>query len=324
MSRSIVLCTALMVAALANAGEAEKFFSERIKDFGTVPYGPTMVHHFKVTNTSNQTVSIKGVGVSCGCVSASVAANTLRPGESTYVTANMDTKRFIGQKEVIVYVTFSQPYEQVSLAVRANRNDSFSKSAEQISMGQVRRGNEGTGKIQVTMRNDPYFELKSAGSNTEFVKANFNLISRDRNEVVYELSATLKPGLDVGSWTTDVVFNTTNPSLPSVRIPVIVDVIAPITATPSTVQFPAIKVGDKKELNVVVKGDKPFRIVEVKGGDDLVTAVADSSEPKQAHVVRIVFKPSAAGDLAKTITVVTDSGNEGKVEISVRGRAKVE
>jgi len=283
-----------------------------------------MVHHFKVTNTSDQVAYIKSVGVSCGCVSASAAATTIRPGESTYVTANMDTKRFVGQKEVIVYVTFSQPYEQVALSVRANRNDNFSKSADSISMGQVRRGTDGTGKLQVTMRNDQYFEIKGATSGTEFVTANFKLISRDRSEVVYELTAALKPGLDIGSWTTDVMFTTTNPSLPTVRIPVNVDIVAPITATPSAVQFSAVKVGDKKEVSVVVKGDKPFKIVEVKGGDDLVTAVADGGEAKAAHIVRLVFQPNAPGDLTKTITVVTDSGNEGKVQISVRGRAKVE
>jgi hypothetical protein len=324
MTKYIMLCIGAVTAGSAYAGEAEKFFAERVKDFGTVPFGPTMVHHFKVTNTSDQTAYIKGVGVSCGCVSASAAATTLRPGESTYVTANMDTKRFVGQKEVIVYVTFSQPYEQVALAVRANRNDNFSKTAEAISMGQVRRGTDGSGKVQITMRNDQYFEIKGASSNTEFVAANYKLISRDRSEVVYELTASLKPGLDVGSWTTDVVFTTTNPSLPSVRIPVNVDVVAPITATPAAVQFPAVKVGDKREVSVVVKGDKPFRIVEVKGGDDLVTVVADGSEAKAAHVVRLVFQPNAPGDLTKTITVVTDTGSEGKVQISVRGRAKVE
>ncbi len=324
MTRNILLCIGTLVAGSAYGGEAEKFFSERVKDFGTVPFGPTMVHHFKVTNTSNQTVYIKGVGVSCGCTSATVGVNTLRPGESTYVTASMDTKRFVGPKEVIVYVTFAQPYEQVSLAVRANRNDNFSKTAELISMGQIRRGQEGSGKIQVTMRNDPYFEIKSGGSNTDYVKANFQLIHRDQTEVTYEVSASLKPGLDVGAWTTDVLFSTSNPSLPTVRIPVIVDIVAPITATPAMVRFPAVRVGDKKEMSVVVKGDKPFRIIDVKGGDDLVTAVADSSEPKQAHIVRLVFKPNAAGELAKTITVVTDNGTAGKVQISVRGKAKVE
>ena len=107
MSRYTWIVIAALVGGSAFAGEAEKFFDERVKDFGTVPFGPTLVHHFKITNTTSQTVYIKGARVSCGCVSAGVSANTLKPGESTYLTAHMDTKRFIGHKEVIVYVSFT-------------------------------------------------------------------------------------------------------------------------------------------------------------------------------------------------------------------------
>ena len=324
MARNILLFIGALVVGTAHGGEAEKFFSERSKDFGTVPFGPVMVHQFKVTNTSNQTAYITGARVSCGCVAASVGSNTLAPGASTYVTANMDTKRFVGPKEVIVYVSFSRPSEEVTLTVRANRNDNFSQSGETLSLGQVRKGAEGTGTLQVTMRNDAYFELKGAASGTDFVKANFKLLRRDRSEVVYEVAATLRPGLDTGVWTTDVVFTSSNPSLSSVRIPVVVEVVAPITATPAMVQFSAVKVGETKEMSVVVKGDKPFKILDVKGGDGLITAVADGAESKQAHVVRLVFQPNAAGDMTRSITVVTDSGVEAQVIIPVRGKGKSE
>jgi Protein of unknown function (DUF1573) len=323
MARHILLVLGVLAAATPlRAGEAEKFFSERVKDFGTVPFGPTLVHYFKITNTTGQPAYISSARVSCGCVSASIPTNTLKPGESTFLTATMDTKRFIGPKEVIVYVNFSQPYEEVTLSVRANRNDNFGKSAEAISLGRMRKGTEGTASIQVTMRNDPTFEIRGAASSTDFVKAEYKLLRREGSEVVYEVSAGLKAGLEVGSWTTDVLFTTTNPSLPTVRIPVYVDVVAPITATPAAVQFPAVKVGDTKELSVVVKGDKPFKIVDVKGGDSSVEAVADGKEAKQAHILRLLFKPSEAGEHTKTITVVTDTGAEGKVTIPVRGKAK--
>src|SRR5215213_10572595 len=104
MYRHVVLCSAILAVGGVRAGEAEKFFSERVKDFGTVPFGQTQVHHFKITNTTNGVVSITGHRVSCGCVSTSLKANTLRPGESTLLTATMDTRRFIGPKEVIVFV----------------------------------------------------------------------------------------------------------------------------------------------------------------------------------------------------------------------------
>jgi hypothetical protein len=322
MYRHVVLCLGVLAVGGVQAGEAEKFFSERVKDFGTVPYGQTQVHHFKVTNTTNHVVSITGHRVSCGCVSTSLQANTLRPGESTFLTATMDTRRFIGPKEVIVFVNFANPYEEVTLSVRANRNDNFSKSAEFVHLGQVRKGTEATGSLQVTMRNDPAFEIREAHSGTDFVKPAAKLLRRDRGEVVYEVSATLKPGLDTGTWTTDLVFTTSSAQLPQVRLSLYVDIVAPITATPATVQFPAVKVGETKEMSVVVKGDKPFKILDVKGGDGLISAKADGTEAKQAHVVRIVFQPNSAGDMAKTLTVVTDNGTEGKVTIPVRGKAR--
>ena len=43
-----------------------------------------------------------------------------------------------------------------------------------------------------------------------------------------------------------------------------------------------------------------------------------------AHIVRLVFQPSAAGDLSKTITVVTDGGSENKITIPVRGKARMD
>ena len=74
------------------------------------------------------------------------------------------------------------------------------------------------------MRNDPSFEIKSAASSTDYVKPAYRLLKRDRTEVVYEVSADLKPGLDVGSWTTDVLFTTSNATVGTIRIPVNVDI----------------------------------------------------------------------------------------------------
>ena len=45
---------------------------------------------------------------------------------------------------------------------------------------------------------------------------------------------------------------------------------------------------------------------------------------KQAHIVRLVFKPSEAGENIKNIVVLTDNGTEGKVTIPVRTSAKMD
>ena len=321
--RCLPVMIVMALVSPLSAGETEKFFSERSKDFGTVPFGAAQVHQFKITNTSKQVVRIASARVSCGCTTASIPVNTLNPGDSTYLTASMDTKRFVGHKEVIIYVTFANPAEEVTLSVKANRNDNFSKTAELITMAQARKGGVSAGSMQVTMRNDPNFTL-NASTNTDFVVATAKLLKRERFEVVYEVATELKPGLDVGTWTTDVMLSSNNASVGSFNIPVTVEIVAPITATPAQVQFPSVKVGDSKELVVVVKGDKPFKIVEVKGGDGLIKAVADGTMSKQAHIVRLVFKPSEAGENIKNIVVLTDNGTEGKVTIPVRTSAKMD
>ena len=133
--------------------------------------------------------------------------------------------------------------------------------------------------------------------------------------MVYEVAATLKPGLDTGVWTTDVMFTTTSPVLPVVRVPVLVDVVAPITATPATVQFPAVKVGDRKELSVVVKGEKPFKIVDVKGGDDLVKAVADGSEAGYRVREKLAQLPAPSDAVGRTGAIT------GQITMTDRGGA---
>lgn len=331
----LTLVLGLAVVSPLFSGEAEKFFSERAKDFGTVPFGPAQVHKFKITNTTNQVVTITSARVSCGCTQATIPVNTLKPGESTYLTATMDQNRFFGFKEVIIYVLFSNPAEEVTLSVRATRNDNVSKavpakiatvtkSVETLSLGKTSKGTEANGSLILTVKNDPNFQISTATSMTDFVKVAAKQVKRDATEVVYELAATMKPGLDVGTWTTDMVINTNNLNYASIRIPVMVDITAPITVTPSQVQFPTVKVGESKEMVIVVKGDKPFKIVDVQGGDGLIKAVAEGNESKQSHLVRLVFKPNSAGENVKNLVVVTDNGTEGKVTIPVRTTAKMD
>src|SRR5438067_13481869 len=93
-------------AAVASAGPGD-LFTEKVKDFGTTPRGPVLVHYFRFTNTTNQTLTLGQPRVSCGCTSASVSKNSVAPGETAAVIAHMDTRRFQYAnvtKAVTVYV----------------------------------------------------------------------------------------------------------------------------------------------------------------------------------------------------------------------------
>lgn len=321
--RNFVYCALLLCGLTLQAhAEAEKFFSERSKDFGAVTFGQFMVHKFTITNTSNQNVQIDSARVSCGCVSATIAKRFLRPGESTELTTTMDTSRFIGYKQVTVYVSFSAPYrEEVSVVVSATRNDRFSKSAEEFSLGKVPYGKEVSSTVIVAVRGEPNFQIIRAGSETDYVNTTAKLVRRDTNEVVYELVSTMKPGLEAGIWTTNTYFVTNSTTTPTFRLPLRVEILsgAP-TATPSEISFDVTKVGEEKTLRVLVKGEKPFKITEVRGQADVLKSEY-SREPKTTHVVNLTYRPQKAGVLNSRVEVQVDS-QAAPIIIPVHGQAE--
>src|SRR3954451_24213188 len=107
---SLVLVAALSAAESASASTwAQGLFDETSKDFGSVPRGPLLTHHFRVVNRTKQAVNVSSVRVSCGCVTATAMKTYLAPGEETTIYATMDTTRFTGPKSVTVFVQFDSP-----------------------------------------------------------------------------------------------------------------------------------------------------------------------------------------------------------------------
>src|SRR3954449_2982924 len=108
MLRSFVTacaCLALAAAPAAAKPWADGFFEQQSHDFGSVPRGPMMTHYYRLTNNSQVPLHIAGVRVSCGCTSASALQQDIAPGQSTAILAQMDTRRFVGAKQVTIFVT---------------------------------------------------------------------------------------------------------------------------------------------------------------------------------------------------------------------------
>src|SRR5438067_792992 len=116
LRKTFAVMVGLALAAPAlSADWAEAMFDESSCDFGAVPRGPTMYHHFRIKNNTGKAVTIGNVRVSCGCTTARALKARLEPGEETSIAAQMDTSRFSNSKTVIIYVRFDAPqYEEVS------------------------------------------------------------------------------------------------------------------------------------------------------------------------------------------------------------------
>jgi hypothetical protein len=324
MFRIAMAVTGLFVGSgFAWAGPGD-LFSEKVKDFGVAPRGPVLVHYFRFTNNTNQTLTLGQPRVSCGCTSAAVSTASLAPGESAAVIAHMDTRRFQYAnvtKAVTIYVPFTSPtHEEVSLRVQAICRDDLMMSPDTLAFGNVPRGKGAKVSTKVTFTSDPNWEIKESKSTGGYVGVSHKLESRSGNTVTYEVTATLDKDCPVGNWTADVYLKTSNPAVERLRVPVTVNVTAAVAVSPEAVQFGNMALGNATEKRVTLQSGTPFKILDVKGGDDQLDIKVESTEAKAVHVIRLSASPKLVGGFIRNVEITTDNKEQPKVVIPVAAK----
>jgi hypothetical protein len=73
-------------------------------DFGEILEGQVVSHSFEIKNTGNADLKIEKVRASCGCTAVEPEKNILKPGESTKVKAEFDSRGRFGPQNKSVYV----------------------------------------------------------------------------------------------------------------------------------------------------------------------------------------------------------------------------
>lgn len=321
-----VLLVGLVVLGWAGATQAAatEYFKETVKDFGTTPRGPVLVHYFTVHNTSGQAVDIGQPRVSCGCVSATVLKSRLGPNESTAVVAQMDSRRIPQAgvlKSVIVYVPFLSPiHEEVHLRVQAIARDDLVLSPETLALGTLRAGQGGKATTKVTLFNQPGWKISDATSSGAYIKPEIKEVDRQATQVTYEISATLDSKCPVGNWTADVWLTTNAPGVEKLRLPLTVNVVSPIVVKPDVVVFGDVKVGASAEQRVILQATSPFDIKEIKGADGLVEVAKVAEGPRPVHILKLSLSPKKVGAVLQSLEIVTDSKEMPTITLPLSAR----
>jgi hypothetical protein len=319
---SLVLIAGIWAAGSAGAATwAEGLFNELSKDFGSVPRGPAQRHDFRVVNNTRGPVNISSVRVSCGCVSASALPRTfLKPGEETFIRAQMDTTRFIGPKSVTIYVQFDRPrFDEVHLTVQANGRNDFNLSPETLAFGQIKRGTTPAASVSVTFYGNAEAAIVSAKGESNYIQPSVVESRRTETEVVYTITARLRSDTPVGKWYTDVWLSTNLPSVPQMRVPLTVEIESLLTVSPSVVSLGLLKNEGESERRVIVRGVQPFRITGVRGSDENLVVRDTTSEAREVHVLTIKYRAGSGstGTLDRTLRVVTDLKEDNEIDFRV-------
>lgn len=311
----------LVLAATASPAhaqtKAEGMFDELTFDFGSVPTGQVVSHPFRIVNNTKQTVHIASVRVSCGkCSHARALQHTLQPGQETAIIAEMYTNMFRGTtKAITIFVLFDQPrFEEVKLWIQANSREDVVFSPDNIAFGVVKRGQEPESRLTIAFQGGVVTKITEVKSESNYVKPAIKEVKRPNGDIAYEVSAKLRGDTPAGKWYTDIWLKTNNPSIPKLRVPVTVEVEAPLSVSPGTVSLGQVKAGTETDRKVMIRGARPFRITGILGADRQVQVRATSNDSNTVHVLTITLNPNQPGALDRKIEVQTDLSNGGRIE----------
>ena len=309
-------CLALLYCGSLSAQEeslswAEKMFEKRTHDFGVVARGAEVRYRFKLTNLYKETIHISDVRTTCGCTAAKPTKRTLRSREEAYIEATMDTQRFSHRKDSNLIVTFDAPtYAEVHIPVTVYIRTDVVLSPGAANFGAVDRGKETVRKISVAYAGRDDWAIRDVRATNKNLAVKVVQTNRGEGRVNYDLLVSLKSSAPVGSLRDQIILVTNDKNSPHVPVLVQARVEGDVTITPSPISLGTLSPGQKKTVNIVVRGKKPFAIEEI-----------DCASPVKTFKVRLSKKIRPVHVLPITITAPQQPGKYNEVfSVRIAGR----
>jgi hypothetical protein len=313
--RSIVsaLVCLLATASSGNAQDwASKMFASTSHDFGTVARGAKSEFRFQFKNIYEEDLHVYSVRSSCGCTTPQITKSDLKTFQSGEIVADFNTRDFLGQKSATLTVTFDKPFHaEVQLHVMGFIRSDVVLQPGAIDLGTVDLGTEVERKLQVTYsgREDwKIIDVKTADPNFE---VEISELGRGGGKVSYELLIRLTKTAPIGYVKDQLILVTNDFRARELPVDMAGRVISEITISPTSLFMGTVRPGQTVTKKLLVRGKKPFRIIDVKCPDKSFE-IETSSEAKSVHLIPIVFTAGEdAGKVARKISLLTDQGDNG-------------
>lgn len=301
---------------------AERMFSELNHDFGVVARGADVKYRLKVTNNLQQPVHIANVTTSCGCTAARPEKDSLASGESTYVEITMNTIKFEGHKPSSVTVVFDRPaHAEVRIPVQSYIRRDVVLSPGGAQFGAVAKGTSVDRKIGIAYAGRGDWKIREVISKNPYVQARVVETQRSAGTVNYDLHVALKDGAPLGAFRDQLTLVTNDSGNPYIPVLIEGQVEAEYSVSPELVSFGTLAPGERKTVNVVVRGKKPFLIERIES--QVSSGVFEIRLPKDAKPVHVLPLTLIAPDQPGTVDeefLVTISERSEPLKFKSHGR----
>lgn len=319
-------------SARASERWAEAMFDALAHDFGPVPRGAIVRHHFVLTNRLDEPITLLDLRASCGCTTGRASASQVAPGQAAVVEAQMDTRNFVGRKSTVLtvsLVTAGGRQAEVRLGVKSDILSDIVLNPGTIDFGVVSRGQAAQQVLTIDRTGAPGWKVErmlATKALSRVVDAQIVETSRTDQAVGYRLTVALRPDAPAGVVREEIRIATNDPEAPVVPVLVSAEVRGALSASPSFLALGRATSSDGVQGRFLVRGIKPFAITKVEGqGDGFEVAAAEPSARKAIQVLTVTFRPepgAAPGELSRTFRVHTDLPGEPALELKATARVE--
>ncbi len=308
----------LLFAPTSEAKEwARAMFEQTNHDFGVVAKGANVEYRFVLENKYVEDVRVAWVRSSCGCTQPRISKSVLKTYETGEIIAELDTRRFEGFKEATVTVAFDQPYKaEVQLHVRAFIRRDVVFQPGSVQFGTVPLGQKAQQRVTVSYAGRSDWQIVSVTSTSPRVEAKAVEMGRNADttlratQVTYDLEVTLTEGAPAGYFKEQLHLRTNDPNPQTADVPLSVEglVAAPLSVYPSSLLLGRVQQQESVARNLVLKGAKPFKILEVAAPDDRFRFTA-SNQAASTQLMNVHFLAGTSGGrVTGKIVIKTDLG----------------
>jgi hypothetical protein len=319
-SSALALLVAVSMPLSAQAANwANEMFSNRTFDFGTVSRGEKPAHDFVIQNTGTREVRIKAIRVSCSCTTAVAASGRIAPGESSVLTATMDTTGFQGSKAVTIYVQFDRPWRaEVTLRVSCISQGKVGSEVTEVDFGILPQGSDSRKRLNLDYVGPVDWQVKDLDFGNPHFSTEVHEVSRESGKVRYELDIQLLPSAPVGALEDTIRVHTNDPTNPVVVVKAKAQVEADVVVSPASIRLGSTAPGQTVERKVMIKAPNPFRVVRVDNADGLLEYRSDDQAKTVQLVTLTLTMPPKGGEIPQHVDIVTDLNGERIVSLDIQ------
>ena len=301
---------------------ASKMFKVKEKDFGNVAKDADVKYEFKFQNIYKEDIHIHSVGSSCGCATPTIEKKTLKTWEESAISVKYNTHAFTGNKSATITVRIDKPYwAEVQLKVKGTIYGNLTIEPSNIDFGDVKQFSKPQQKVRITHRGNTNWSISDIKSNHEHIKVYLSRPYRGRGMVIYDLVVELQPTAPAGYLQNELILFSTEPAgrnqRRESRVPISFagKVSAPLQVVPDIARIGPIDVGTSGKRRIIVKSDKPFKILDVECQNQDFS-VAASTEAKKLHALTVTYKGAEApGEVKDMLKILTDIDGSAPLEV---------